>query len=197
MSVPQATSALSRAAARIAVPKTYDAVPLLLTCDPSTTWIAWSGGKDSTALLQLAINEWGDDTRVLCSWRGASDHPDLADLIERTANRWPLLELVVRPSVTANDATDRQSLHNLATRLGITTVCLGLRRGESGRRRAALTSLAPRGEYQAGPEWGRLRTVVPLHRWTTDDVWRYIDHHDTPYLAHYDRMGRHTRSPHQ
>jgi predicted phosphoadenosine phosphosulfate sulfurtransferase len=151
-------------------------------------YVAFSGGKDSAALLWLArraapaiparILLWpeshllGDYDAVLAAWaaRGPAVEPlrlTRASLAERAPERWGRLH-----AAGGHDA-----------------VLVGLRMDESRVRRISLARWGAIHQPAAGP----LR-VAPLMRWTTLDVAAAIEAHDLPCLSVYREEGYASRT---
>ena len=162
-------------------------------------YIAFSGGKDSLVVAHLthqcdpsiqmiysddelllpehvAYIEWvkaraGDRLMIVSSvarhngwfypWR---DHP---------LWREPTVDMVWLP--TGNLSKD-------AKRLGYDGAFRGLRADESRGRALRL------GKTQGIGQRSGIVTIDPIHDWSVDQVWNYIDEHDLPYCPVYDRL---------
>ena len=145
-----------------------------------TAYVAWSAGKDSGAVLQLArevrpdiearILTWpetrllGDYDRVIADWRarGATIVEvglTRSSVDERVAGRWSALQ---------GDSA---------------AYLCGLRRDESRTRRIALSMFGDRdGVYRTA---GGIVRAAPIQHWTTLDVAAFVQAHAVPVLSVY------------
>jgi len=171
--------------------------------DPNSA-VAFSGGKDSTAVLALSDRadcrhrafhwDWGarlipreiernvveaaralvPDTRLFVAARGASE-------VRPFPNASRFKEgLNCHDGITETDG----SLSRLAGVLNRTDMVsrqlVGLRAGESGKRERKLGGLY--GDSLGQP------AAFPIREWSARDVWAYIVDQDLPYPDHYDRI---------
>lgn len=172
-----------------------EALGVIAELDPQTTIVSWSGGKDSTVLLDLACRAWPDGVVALLNLPHLVARRPLLELVDAWQARRPHLDVLVRCS-PPDARADRVQVARVARRLGASAVLLGLRADESGRRRTIAGTIARSGSYITGADWGRLRAHCPLLRWSERDVWTYIRAHGLPVHEHYERAGEHARSPH-
>lgn len=171
-------------------------------------FVAWSGGKDSSALLALVAEQRPDATvRILTGGETRWLHADLDSLLDWWRAAWPSLDIdEIRVDHVAGDGWRDVCWHEQYMsfhpgRLGVTEwaaylhsagnwdgVLLGLRSDESPRRRRLLardTDGLPlwRGSdaYNAG-RW----VACPLRDWSTQDVGALLVTRGIPLLAAYD-----------
>jgi len=173
--------------------------------DPAAA-VAFSGGKDSTAVAALAEVadcdhrvfhwDWGarlipreiergvveaarslvPDDRLFVAARGV---PRVERFSEAEAFRTNLHE---HDGIETTDG----SLSRLAGVLSRTDLIgrqlVGLRAGESGKRERKTDDAGLYGESLGQP------AAFPIREWTARDVWAYIVDRDLPYPNHYDRL---------
>ena len=72
---------------------------------------------------------------------------------------------------------------------GLTTRVMGLREGESNNRRMTIRDLGMDYDYVNGQ-----RRLLPVAKWTTDDIWTYIVASGMPWLSIYDVAGPDARN---
>lgn len=165
----------------------------LTTCDP---WcVAWSGGKDSTALTHLVCVELGRDVDAFAH-KDDLDFPESEQYVRRTAEAWGVSLRVVRPPISPaawmRDHAQRHAdgalieLHartsELARAAWWDTIDAethsyagyfdGLCKHES---RARLLNRAKRGNLypKSHRTRGSIYVAHPLHDWTPHDVYAY------------------------
>ena len=150
-------------------------------------YVAYSGGKDSTAMLDMVMRESPGTPAMIYDfgekmprpyWRESLRH-GRAIIARRGGGGGGLRVLGRSKHMTA----DLFGIH--FPRLvgeGYTAAFVGLRRAESlGRRR----------RVDAGESLYRgLQECWPLATWTVDDVWGYIVSEGLPYHSHYDRYSQ-------
>lgn len=154
--------------------------------------VMWSGGKDSTACLELAAREWANGA-VIMSDNGA-DPVGRRELLGAWVERAPHLTIVTRPS-HPDDTLDREAAARLARALGVPGLVMGLRANESGYRRRIARTTIRRGEYVTAEKWGGLPALCPILDWSVHDVWALLSSSGAPYWRVYDEIGRDGRSP--
>lgn len=172
--------------------------------DTATPWyIAFSGGKDSTVLLDLVLRVapdtpvfWGDD-----GW----DYPETLQFLADTAARYDFRLWRVRnrgniagfgrwvghadwpganPGPWDYECSSFDDHSRLLLELGYQGVFLGLRQEESVARRLRLRQAGPLAFVRGEGLWH----CAPLGRWTWRDVWAYIHSRELPYNPIYDRL---------
>jgi sulfate adenylyltransferase subunit 2 len=164
-------------------------------------FVSFSAGKDSTALLWLALQERADiSARILTSGESRNMHADLDEVFEWWRTAYPSMELreVLVDRVWADEwASATWDEERKAGRGDIVRglwgsgdfdgVLMGLRDDESNARRIANKRglirryRDTRGDIAAGG-W----VICPLARWTTQDVATLIVSRGLPLLRAYD-----------
>lgn len=169
--------------------------------------LAWSCGKDSTAILTVAAETWSSGIVVFGS-HGADDYPGTCDLVEVWRQRAQHLEFIVldwsselqdlrdgdgrriQDLVDAREQRDRATMASCLAEHDLRESILGLRAAESARRRRAAKGMRAGRGYRPAASWGTDRTHVPILDWTDEHVWQTIDEHQAPYHPIYDLLGR-------
>ncbi|MFA5636875.1 MAG: phosphoadenosine phosphosulfate reductase family protein [Anaerovoracaceae bacterium] len=163
--------------------------------------VAFSGGKDSTVVLDLVRRVFPD--AVAGFYDSGAELADTMALVSVTPNvvtvpadGGGLIELCRQngywghepeaPSpcvVDFGEALIFAPARRFAREHGLHTVALGLRAGEAVVRRI---NARVKGEHYQVTDgaWH----LCPLQWWTGDDVWAYIASRDLPYNAAYDKM---------
>lgn len=158
----------------------------------SHPYVACSGGKDSTVLLDIVRRIapqvdaiYGDD-----EWRLPETDTFLASI--------PNLRRIAQPHIqhapwfTAHtggppaNAEWIETTEALAAHLGYDLVFLGLRMDENVRRRILIRTRGMLFAHTHAPFW----TCCPLAAWSVRDVWAYLLSRDIPYNAAYDVLER-------
>jgi len=150
-------------------------------------YVAYSGGKDSTVLVHLVLQQ-EPDVMVL-HWdygRAFVPAPVFAEILEN-ARRLGVRNLRVETSPLyaklgrrARNVLGRHYLGKLVPRLaeeGYDLAFVALRAEESPKRRRRIVA-----QRSLGP----IPECWPLAHWRWLDVWAYIVAHDLPYLSLYD-----------
>lgn len=149
--------------------------------DHPQCFVAYSGGKDSTALLWLAREVQPDIEARILLWPESELLGNFAEIIaawrECGAN---IRELhLTRSSVAEKNKDKWRRLNDLAP---ATAVFIGLRASESSQRRIALHRY---GVVHRRSSDGRVR-VCPLAWWSTHDIAAAIHANNLPMLNRYD-----------
>lgn len=166
-------------------------------------YVSFSGGKDSTVVLHLAQAERGDV--MACFYDSGAELSSTYDLVHHVQNNWTtvlswcyprrtILDILRAAGLGIEGATEglrsgqiaeeivKDVAEQAARELGTDGYMLGLRRDESGGRKADLTK---RGALYRMRN-GQLR-CCPIWDWTDDDVWAYLVSNDVEYNEAYDR----------
>lgn len=164
--------------------------------------VAFSGGKDSTVVLDLVRREWPD---APAGWY--DDGAQLADTVAFISGvpnvmRYPadgggLIELCRQNGYWGREPlspTPRRvdfgkvlisiPAQKFAEEYSLKTMALGLRQEESVRRRIVLRR---NGESYFVKE-DNLYHLCPIAGWTVEDIWAYIAVHGVSYNPAYDKM---------
>jgi phosphoadenosine phosphosulfate reductase len=150
-------------------------------------YVAFSGGKDSTAMLHLVLQQ-RPECEVLHWDYGRyyiprELHAELVTIPGRVGARALRLESspeYERLGRTAQNVLGREMIEKLLPAMaeeGFDMSFVGLRKQESTKRRLRIDA-----ERMVGP----IPECWPLRDWTWMDVWAYIVQHDLPYLSIYD-----------
>lgn len=167
-------------------------------------FVCWSGGRDSTTVLHLALRAWGSDNFKAVFVDTGITLPETLDFVARVAAAWGLELDVVRapkdfwayakqhgfPSIVALWCRTHFKLRPLKRYMrkhrGWTIQALGIRRLESTRRMHA----------RVYKQWSardlRVRysyTLHPIKDWTSQDVRRYARKHGLPENPAYKIFG--------
>jgi len=160
-------------------------------------YVAFSAGKDSTALLHLVrsaapstIAVWSDDEWNL---------PETAALVEQTSNchyiaarvqhaewftSWEADNPALPEGTIWVDAPANDGLQTFACQQGYDGAFIGLRADENSRRRRYLKHYGALHFAKKSGAW----QCNPLAWWSVDDVWAYIHTRALPYNAAYDKL---------
>lgn len=155
---------------------------------PANPYVAYSGGKDSTVMAHLVL-EQAPDSMCLHWDYGPYFIPRMVHQ-EIMANLRGLGATNIRVETSseyerlgyqARNVMGREYLGKLVPRLaaeGYHSVFVGLRKEESGKRRRRIAQGKSLTAHQ--------REHWPIADWGWMDVWAYIVSHDLPYLSLYD-----------
>ncbi len=160
-------------------------------------YLSWSGGKDSTLMLYLALKEKPDIEVIY--FDADSCLPDGWEYMQKLVQEWklnfrvvktrPLLEVLAeyglsnpRIEYQTMKATVYEPVKQLA-REGYDGGLIGLRAEENRNRRLAGKKY---GELFFSETY-RMWECWPLLWWRTEEIWLYIDHHKIPYHPAYDK----------
>ena len=169
-------------------------------------YIAYSAGKDSTAMMWLIAMLRPDiDVRVAVSPDARLLHRDLDRLIEWWRAAWPGMRIEeiayrVDPDGVPYLPSERPEWKGAYMReamnretAGFDMAFVGVRSDESGMRAFSNRHFRDTPEwpiytYREGSVAGNpgTRRVMPIERWTERDVWATIALHDLPTLEAYD-----------
>jgi len=157
------------------------------------SYVAFSGGKDSTVMLHLVLQE-NPDTLVIHWDYGKYYIPrDILREIISIARKCGAKNMRVLSSHQYN-IMKREAMGVLGrcfigvetpklVKEGYKACFLGLRAEESSKRKSRLTSHS---EYDKRG----IYNVFPLKDWTWKDVWAYIVSNNLPYLSIYDKYNK-------
>ena len=153
-------------------------------------YIAFSGGKDSTCMLHLIL-EQNPDIMVLYWDYGKYYIPRKINCeIKENAKKLGAKNLRVETSIKyeklkrqAKNILGEDLIKGLLPRLKderYDASFIGLRKEESLKRKIRI---------QAGRSLSEIKEIFPIADWTWMDVWAYIISNHLPYLSHYDLYG--------
>jgi 3'-phosphoadenosine 5'-phosphosulfate sulfotransferase (PAPS reductase)/FAD synthetase len=155
----------------------------------SKPYIAYSGGKDSLAMLHMALQA---SPKILV-WHWDYGPYYIPRYIEaeiiRNAKAVGAKNITIDTSPKYNQGRCGQNVlfpalfGKVQPRMfkdGYDMVMVGLRAEESRRRKAKTT-----GGFKAG----KINECYPVYQLTARDIWAYIVSHNLPYCGHYDRYG--------
>ena len=157
-------------------------------------YIAFSGGKDSTALMHLVLS-FDKNITVLHWWPGPYFYPKpLEDEVIRIAKACGARNIRVETSEEyviygrrAHNVKGRKFLGGVIPRMvkeeGYDLAFIGLRAEEAAKRKSRVKNFF---------EWDKTRQITncfPLANWSWKDVWAYIVSNNIPYLSYYDQYG--------
>lgn len=159
-------------------------------------YLAYSGGKDSIAMLHLVL-QVDPDISVWLWDHGPYLMPrKYQRFIEESARLQGVKDenLFIRTSLQLNSPYARwdymrwyhtffKTISELAEKEDWDSVFLGIRREESGARKVRARKPF---NYTIDP---KIPQCYPLHEWTWRDVWACIISNNLPYLEHYDKYG--------
>lgn len=177
-------------------------------------YVAFSGGKDSCALLLLVLEQWPDAwARILTGGETRLLLGNLDDVLDWFRARYPRLRLeeIHVDHVFADGwrevgfweqyETFRGEWRRYLLPGGADGVFTGLRAEESNARRIALGKREPgtrlalwRYRADSTNNVAGLLRICPLDRWTVEDVGALLAAHDAPLLAPYTGGGLEART---
>lgn len=172
--------------------------------DPATTYVSFSAGKDS-AVIAHVCHAAKPSIPILMIDPGCPTHWLESErarwLAYASANGWNLTLYpwdkweARRDSDTEQQYRDRihssmfDAIDTRARVDGLACKVMGLRAAESRQRTMLVAMRGDAYEYQDGT-----RAVLPIARWSVEDVWAYIVTHDLPWLDIYDAIGPQARN---
>jgi phosphoadenosine phosphosulfate reductase len=151
-------------------------------------YVAFSGGKDSTVVLDLVLA--ANPSIDICWYDDGWDYPETLEFLEATEARLGkhILRVTYPPEhLWAGADPDREHpsdmlAHEINDRYA--SVFLGLRAQESGMRRWLFAGRGYLYWHKGDKQWH----CCPIYDWSVADVWAYIAEHELPYNAVYDRL---------
>lgn len=153
-------------------------------------YIAFSGGKDSTCMMHLVLQQ-KPDTMILHWDYGRYFIPlEMHQEIIENTKKIGAKNLRIETS-TKYERLGREARNIIGTEMigklipqlieeGYDAVFVGLRRLESLKRKRRIN---------AGRSLTEMPEIFPIHLWSWMDVWAYVISNDLPYLSHYDVYG--------
>jgi phosphoadenosine phosphosulfate reductase len=160
-------------------------------------YIALSGGKDSTVVMELVRRQAPELPCVFSDdeW----NFPETMEYIGRVSNCTRIAATVkhaewftswehgpegIPDNTIWVDAPKNNGLQTYAKERGYDLVYLGLRQEESAARKMHLRTMGPLFRAQSDQTWH----CNPIHDWTWQDVWAYIVSNNLDYNRAYDRL---------
>ena len=153
--------------------------------------VAWSAGKDSTAMTHLIVVDRGHRDIAVVSEKDDLDYPGEEDYVTELAAAWGARLQVVKPELSPLEFVERRAhamtfgrdIHGRTAELskkcfynvmaeanaGRDLVALGLRAQESGRRARLRNALGLSYTLVDGS-----RRIIPIADWTGLDVFSYL-----------------------
>ena len=158
-----------------------------LTAFPQESYVAYSGGKDSTVMLDMVLKQDPDVMVMNVDYGKAIMPRDIQQEIIANARQIGAKNLRIYPIKTKRTGTGAHFYRILfgvmqkeLIQRGVRLAFVGLRSAESVIRRLKTQN--------GGYKWnGSLTECYPLHHLKTRDVWAYIVSNGLPYCSHYDR----------
>jgi phosphoadenosine phosphosulfate reductase len=157
--------------------------------------VAFSGGKDSTVLLHLALQHSKDlpvlftDTSVKFpeTYRFIDDLKERWNFDLRTIRREWVEDTWLKDKVACCYRLKVEAFNDLVTELELEAVLVGIRRDEHpARSEARYFDRLGAVTHISEVAWDHWR-VHPLLDWTEDDIWAYIHENDLPHNPLYDK----------
>jgi len=161
---------------------------LLENHDTARIAVAWTGGKDSTVLLDIWRDIAGGTVTAINLDTGFK-FPEVVAYRDRMAARWDLDLRVVRPDpadIPAEVAADKlaccgalkvRPLLGAVAAMGVEVLLTGIRADENPSRTGLALVETRQGYLQANP----------ILHWTEMDVWAHTTSRGLPYCELYDR----------
>ncbi len=160
-------------------------------------YLSWSGGKDSTLMLWLALKEKPDIEVVY--FDADSCLPDGREYMDRMAREWdlnyrvvktrPILDVLAEYGIDhpgidyrTMKATVYEPVKQLVSE-GYDGSLIGVRAQESRGRDMGAKKYGPLFRAKGYGMW----ECWPMLYWRKEEVWLYIDHHKIPYHPAYDK----------
>lgn len=168
--------------------------------------VAWSGGKCSTVVLHLALQQL-PDIRVIFNDTGV-EFPETYKFVKRLREEWDLNLETLRPGTTfweivkkygfpmlrghyKTDSVSKDGRPKCCTLLkekpvlnaGLECCITGVRVAES---RMRMFAVGQRGQYYYAKTLKRWN-FHPIAFWTTEEVWNYHEEHQIPHNEIYDK----------
>lgn len=168
--------------------------------------VSWSGGKCSTVVLHMALQQ-DPDVRVVFNDTGV-EFPETLAFVERLRDEWSLNLKVLKPRTTFWEVVEKygfpmlrgQYEDNSKDKSGRPVCCQLLKEEPMWRRRirVAITGIrvaesrmrmfgvSQYGQYYYAKKLGRWQ-FHPIAFWTTDQVWDYHEKNGIPHNEIYDK----------
>jgi len=172
-------------------------------------YVAFSGGKDSTVVLYLALQEY-PDIPVMFNNTGV-EHPATIKYVQQLVKEWDVNLIETKPiksfwqcvkeygypayrgrskrgtggSPRCCIYTKERPAHNVIKERGYRAVLTGITGAESMQRRLLIIKYGHCYSTDKNMPW-QMRKIHPIWNWTPDDVWQFIEENGLPYNPIYD-----------
>jgi len=156
----------------------------------STPYIAFSGGKDSTCMTHLVLQQNSNIMVLHWDYGGYYIPRKMENKILKNAKKLGVKNLRIETSSKygilkrkAINVLGRDLIRGLLPQLfreGYDASFIGLRSEESPKRKRRI---------KADRSLSKIKEIFPIASWTWMDIWAYIIKYDLPYLSHYDLYG--------
>ena len=172
--------------------KVAASLELIRTCAANKMYVAVSGGKDSTVMLDLVRKVtpttpaiFSDDEWMLPE---TQEHLEqITNLTRIAAPAWHSYFFISnkkkRDDIRWIEGSANNSMQTYAKQQGHDCAMIGLRKEESSKRRIHIRVYGDKFVTNAG-----ITQCYPLANWTVDDVWAYIRSNGIEYNHAYNKM---------